>query len=285
MSKPKHGDRQQAKGRPRRGQPSSFWRGPWPIVGSLGVVVLLVAIFVVISRLQSAPTASTAPAADPTVIAEITHVSPSVADAVGTGGVTNPLTHTTGATILTGPDGKPEVLYIGAEWCPYCAAERWGIVVALSRFGTFSALTFTSSSSTDVFPDTRTLSFNGTSFKSSYVDFVPVELEDRTRRTLETPTPQENQIWQTYDPQGNIPFIDFGNRHIQIGRGVLPDPLQGLSWQQIAAALSNPTSPVTRVIVGNANYLTAAICQLPSGQAAPVCSSPTIKQIATELGG
>ena len=282
MSKPKREGRQARKAPARRVQPS-FWRGPWPIVASVGGVVLLIALFVVISRLQTSPPPTTGP--DPTVIAEITHVSSSVSDAVGTGGAANPLTRTTGATALTGPDGKPEILYIGAEWCPYCAAERWAMVVALSRFGTFSGLTFTTSSSGDVFPDTRTLSFHGSSFTSTSIDFVPVELEDRNRNPLQSPTAQENQIWQTYDSAGSIPFLDLGNRYIQVGRGVLPDPLQALSWQQITAALSNPASPVTKTIVGNANYLTAAICQLPGGQAATACSSPTIKQIQTQLGG
>jgi hypothetical protein len=32
------------------------------------------------------------------------------------------------------------MLYIGAEYCPYCAAERWPLVMALSKFGTFSNL-------------------------------------------------------------------------------------------------------------------------------------------------
>ena len=40
-------------------------------------------------------------------------------------------------------DGKPEVLYVGAEYCPFCAAERWPVVVALSRFGTWSGLSAT----------------------------------------------------------------------------------------------------------------------------------------------
>ena len=35
-------------------------------------------------------------------------------------------------------DGKPELLFIGAEFCPICAAERWPMYVALSKFGTFS---------------------------------------------------------------------------------------------------------------------------------------------------
>ena len=46
-------------------------------------------------------------------------------------------------------DGKPGVLYIGAEYCPFCATERWAMVNALGRFGTFSGLKITNSSTTD----------------------------------------------------------------------------------------------------------------------------------------
>ena len=36
---------------------------------------------------------------------------------------------------------------MGAEYCPYCAAQRWAMIVALSRFGTFSGLTTVHSAS------------------------------------------------------------------------------------------------------------------------------------------
>src|SRR5215471_17073708 len=45
-----------------------------------------------------------------------------------------PFTPGSGAPLTSG--GKPEMLYIGAEYCPYCAAMRWSMAVALSRFGT-----------------------------------------------------------------------------------------------------------------------------------------------------
>ena len=47
---------------------------------------------------------------------------------------------------------SPAMLYYGAEYCPYCAAERWAMTAALSRFGTWSELKITASSHTDVFP-------------------------------------------------------------------------------------------------------------------------------------
>jgi len=274
-------------GKPRGKQASSFWRGPWPIAGVLAGIVLLVVVFILISRSQnpSSPTANPNPTADPTVVAELTHVSSAVTDAVGTGRAANPLTRTVTTTLLSGPDGKPQFLYIGAEWCPYCAAERWSMVVALSRFGTFQGLHFTTSSSSDTYPNTPTLSFTGSTYKGAYLDFDPADLENRDRKPLRALTPQETQLWQTYDAAGDIPFLDIANRYAAIGQGVPASLLQGMTWQQIAGALSDANSPVTRAIVGNANYLTAAICNIPELAAAPVCGSATIKQIAAQLPG
>jgi thiol-disulfide isomerase/thioredoxin len=284
VSKPRGARRPQTPS--RRTQPSSFWRGPWPIVGTLAGIVVLVIAFILISRNQSPPTtANPNPPADPTVVAELSQVSTSVSDAVGTGGAANPLTRTTTGTLLTGPDGKPEFLYVGAEWCPYCAAERWSMVVALSRFGRFQGLRFTTSSSTDAFPNTPTFSFTGSTYTSSYLDFDPADLENRDRKPLRPLTAQETQVWQTYDSAGNIPFLDIANRYIAIGQGVPASVLQGMSWQQIAGSLSSPDSPVTRAIVGNANYLTAAICKVSGPNAAPICSTAAIKQIAAQLPG
>src|SRR5438309_707950 len=55
-------------------------------------------------------------------------------------GVVTPLKSESGPLLTFA--GKTEVLYIGAEYCPYCAAERWSLVVALSKFGSFSGLTY-----------------------------------------------------------------------------------------------------------------------------------------------
>ncbi|HEY2006098.1 MAG TPA: DUF929 family protein, partial [Solirubrobacteraceae bacterium] len=37
-------------------------------------------------------------------------------------------------------DGKPELLTMNLAWCPHCAANSWGLAVALSRFGTLTGL-------------------------------------------------------------------------------------------------------------------------------------------------
>ena len=77
-----------------------------------------------------------------------------------------PLTYTssTGTTL-------PGVFFFGAEYCPHCAAERWSIILALSRFGTFHHLSNMLSSSTDVDPNTQTFSFYKSTYTSPYIVF------------------------------------------------------------------------------------------------------------------
>ena len=71
---------------------------------------------------------------------------------------------------------------MGAEYCPYCAAERWGMIVALSRFGTFTGLQTTHSAAKDgagnaeVYPNTATWTFVHSSYTSKYLTFTPVEM-------------------------------------------------------------------------------------------------------------
>jgi hypothetical protein len=73
-------------------------------------------------------------------------------------------------------NGKsPAMLYYGAEYCPYCAAERWAMTAALSRFGTWSNLKITASSHTDVDPETHTFSYYGATFTSPYIAFAGIE--------------------------------------------------------------------------------------------------------------
>ena len=74
---------------------------------------------------------------------QVTSVPAATLDQVGAGAVTGTPSRISGAPLTSG--GKPEMLYMGAEYCPYCAAERWSMIVALSRFGTFNGLTTTRS--------------------------------------------------------------------------------------------------------------------------------------------
>ncbi|MBV9450437.1 MAG: DUF929 family protein [Streptosporangiaceae bacterium] len=285
--------------------------------GSVVVVVAVVLTFVLVklnSKSGTAATASNGPtgAALTSLVSQVTSVPQSTLDAVGGGSIdssdvgpgttSNPsgsyLAPVTGSALTSG--GKPEVLYVGAEFCPYCAAERWPMIVALSRFGTFSGLSTIHSSSTDSYPNTPTFTFYGSTYTSQYINFTSVE-ETKNYRvgnstsqtasyvTLQTPTAAQEQLVNQYDPGTNgqggpIPFIDIGNKYVEVGNlaGYGPANLTGLTWSKIEADLSNPSSAVAKGIDGSANYLTAAICKLTNNQPASACTT-AVKALEAKL--
>ena len=184
---------------------------------------------------------------------------------------------------------------MGSEYCPFCAAQRWAMVNAFSRFGTFSGLTTTHSSSSDTDPNTPTLTFYGSKYTSQYISLVTVEMEHNYRignstsssvayAPLQTATAAEQKLQTAYDPGTYIPYIDFGNKYAQVGNlsPLTPTMLDGLTWQQVATDMSNPSSSVGKAIIANANYETAAICTLTNNQPATACT-PTIQKLEGTL--
>ena len=107
------------------------------------------------------------------LITQVTTVPVAASDAAGGGLPVTAPTPVTGAPLAE--NGKPEVFYVGAEYCPYCAAQNWALIVALSRFGTFSGLTTIRSADYPPFPPLDTWTFYGSSYTSEYLAFVPVE--------------------------------------------------------------------------------------------------------------
>src|ERR1017187_1249607 len=106
----------------------------------ISVVVVIVAAIVVLALLVNAVTndaySSYLYQKVPTsAMQELTGVSDSTLNSIGAVSTVNPPAAING-TALTA-NGKPEILYVGGEYCPYCAFERWGMIVALSRFGNF----------------------------------------------------------------------------------------------------------------------------------------------------
>jgi len=67
---------------------------------------------------------------------------------------------------------------------------------------------------------------------------------------------------------------------VAVGSGYRPDVLAGRSHLEIARSLSDPTSAIARGIIGNANHITAAICEVTGDQPASVCSSAAVRGLA-----
>jgi hypothetical protein len=226
------------------------------------------------------------------VLADVTSVSAATLAAIGEpSGTVSPIA-TSVKTPLKASNGKPEILFIGAEYCPYCAAERWSIVEALSRFGTFSGLSATHSSTSDVYPDTKTFSFYGATYTSTSLDFTSVELETNqpsgdSYTTLQTPTAAQTALLDQYDKApyttqaGSIPFLDIANKEISVGAGYTPQVLAGLSMKQIAADLNDKNSTVAIAIDGEANRLVAAITAATGVQPNNAATSATSASTTT----
>lgn len=214
----------------------------------------------------------------------VSGVSFTTLNAIGGGGngVSSPSSITASSPLTSG--GKPEILYIGGEYCPYCAVERWSLAVALSKFGNLSGIQYMLSSATDIPSNVPTFTFAHVSYSSQYISFVAVEETDRNRNPLQNPTSDQQLVWNTYDSSGSIPFVDLGNKYTLVGSQFQPPFPGNNNWTQIAQQLNTPSSPIAQNVDGAANRLIAAICKLTNGQPSSVCSQPGIQTLGL-VGG
>lgn len=226
----------------------------------------------------------------PSSVLALLKVPQNVSQSIGMGVATPPM-KINGTPMQVG--GKPVIIYVGAEYCPYCAAQRWPMVIALMRFGNFTGLKYTLSDPNDVFANTPTFTFYGSSYSSQYVAFMPVETTNRTGARLETPNALQNATFSAYDlnnqalPQssrGSIPFMDFGNMTMMLGSSYQPAALKDLNWSQIATEINDPSTLQSQSILGAANLMTAQICMLINDSDANVCGQQYVKQIERSIG-
>jgi hypothetical protein len=270
------------------------------------VAVIVVAVIALVTYALTDPPATQRAAertvVPPGVMAQLAGVPPAVFDAVGADPGDTPLA---APTLLAGQPplrsgGMPEVLFIGAENCPFCAAERWPLVVALSRFGHFTGLKDMQSAPQSVFPGTQTFSFVGSTYTSRYVAFTGIELysdeigAQGSFTRIATLTPTQAQTLSRYggdsgtpSASGIYPFVDIGNRMVSSTSAFSPAVLVRQSQSAIAGGLSQadqPDQPASRAVVASANQLTAGICAVTGQQPAPVCASRGVRDAASALG-
>src|SRR6516225_4105357 len=249
----------------------------------------------------SSPTTETFNPAPSSLVSTLASVPATVYDAVGISSPTVPVTPlrpTTGsgnaplwlATVNGGPP-KPVVFFYGAEFAPYAAAERWPLVLALSRFGTFGQLGLAQSSPTTAFAGLSTFTFWQSSYHSHHVALESVERYGTLNPTgarylgLESPNGREATAVAAYGSGVNsFPLVDVANRYVLNGSAFTPGALVGLTQDQIAGYLSSPTSPLTQAVVAAANEITAAICAADGQQPTAVCTSKGVEAANDALG-
>jgi hypothetical protein len=265
----------------------------WLSLGSVGLVLAVIAVLVIVKLAtgSGAPKSGQAAGLAPTsLVLALASVPDATLNAVGAGTagqkpfVSLP-TKTTGAALTAG--GLPRVLYVGADYCPYCAAERWAIAVALSRFGDFHHLGTTSSSPSDVYPNTATLSFHGAGLTSTQIAFNGYEIYSNQAlgagyTPLDTLHAADKALFEASG--GSFPYLNIGGRYVISGASYNPQLLHGLTRAQIAAAISDPASPIAKAVDGTANVITAALCDVTNGKPASVCTSPGVEAGRAKIG-
>lgn len=252
---------------------------------TIALVVVIVAVLVIVkvaggggSGSGSAVDVPSPPSGTPipaTTLAKLMSVPVSTLTAAPTGGIlTTPQSVNNPALSV---DGKPELLYIGAEFCPHCAAERWPLYIALSKFGTFSPSPGRIHSA-NLDGDVPTLTFYGTTYSSPYFTFVPVEVytnkpQGNGYAPLQQPTQAQLTLWQQTNG-GSFPFLDFGGKQVLPSAQYSYAELQNLSFSAVAAQVGNNSTSIGADIDASAAQLVKTICgSLSHDQPSDVCSA------------
>jgi Domain of unknown function (DUF929) len=260
---------------------------------ALGLIIVAICLLgaLVIVRDNAAPSSSstteTFNPASSSLMSSMASVPTAVYDAIGVSSPTIPLTapQPTGSsqTWMTSVDGnapKPVVFFYGAEFAPYAAAERWPLALALSRFGTFTQLGLMQSSPTTAFANLSTFTFWQARYSSKYVVLEHVERYSALNPTgasyqkLEKPKGRQATAVKNYSSSPtNFALLDIANRWNLNGSSYAPSVLTGMTQDEVAAALTSPTSPLAQALIGSANQISAAICDADGQAPASVCGS------------
>src|SRR6185437_7488829 len=100
---------------------------------------------------------------------------------------------------------------------------------------------------------------------------------------LQSLTHPESLLLQRFDPAVETPFIDIANRFITDRSTVSPKLIALKSLTQIAVALNDSSNVSTQAIAGEAEVMTAEVCEATGGNPQSVCSSTVVKQYEAAL--
>ena len=242
------------------------------------------------------------PAADGTyrlpaaVLSELDNVPVSAlvgnAEAANVNQVTPPTTLPPNAPRISS-NGRPEIIYIGAQFCASCAGERWALVIALSKFGTFKNLSGTTSS--DTYPGGPTFSFYGATYTSKYLSFVT---DEQTPRSVDRSTgsyenvlilsQQEHNIMTAWDvtpyttQSGSVPFLYIGGEFLLSNFQYDANPVSLMSFHTAVGVMTSGQSAISKHVQAAAGYLLGDFCALTQEQPRPVCSQVPSSLIGTD---
>jgi hypothetical protein len=251
-------------------------------IGSIVLVVLVLASLIVVKLAGAGNSPTGASASSPAagspistaITTRLTSIPLSTLNAAPRGGlITSPQAITDRVLRAV---GKPELLYVGAEFCPICASERWAMYVALSKFGTFSPQPGRIHSAVRD-GDIPTLTFYKTTYTSPYLTFTPVETttnqpDGNYYVPLQKLSPAQLRLFESHT--NGFPWLDFGGKRELTSVQYNPNDLEGQSFDDIASAIGNNSTPIGADIDASARVLVQTICSTMTGdQPAHVCSA------------
>jgi thiol-disulfide isomerase/thioredoxin len=183
--------------------------------------------------------------------------------------------------------GKPVVFFMGAEWCPFCASERWALVQATSRFGKWSGLgELLSRSGQDYFPPLPTYDLTRATYTSPYIELRHKELATVSGEPLQKLDSFEEGLVDEYDTRGSVPFLfaSGADGRYTVELGFSPTLLEGRDYAELhrEVATGAPT-PGVEAIDGQTEAITALICKLDRQQPASVCATGSIPALEAAL--
>jgi len=178
--------------------------------------------------------------------------------------------------------GKLFVFFMGAEYCPFSAAERWAIVRALQKFGQWSGLKQTISAAKDEpFLNLPTYDFTEATYSSPQIEFVAREIKDREFKPLQKLLKSEEKIVRKFDSEKQIPFLLIGGRFMQVGAGFTPKIFIGHTFRQTETELKKIESEIRKTIDDEANIIAALLCF--SGVSGDACKEPGVAQPVSQI--
>jgi thiol-disulfide isomerase/thioredoxin len=179
--------------------------------------------------------------------------------------------------------GKSLVFFMGAGFCPFCAAERWAIVEALKNFGTWEGLVEDMSAGHDEkYLNVPTLNFASAKYSSQFVEFVGRETADRNFEPLQELDAKDYEILDTFNPDQIIPFLLVDGQFMQVGAGYSPKLIEGMDHSAVRSELQDPSSEIRKAIRDEIDNITALICK-SIGEKTESCEKEKIRSLTAKI--
>ena len=184
-------------------------------------------------------------------------------------------------------DGRPVLFFMGAQYCPFCAAQRWALIEATSRFGEWSGLgPFASPSGMDGFGSVPTFDLAAARFTSDVLSVRTKEIADASGRRLQDLDDLEAGLVDAFNPRGSVPFIVAAGAggQMTIDLAFSPGLLHGNGFEKIRDAVgAGEDTAAVRAIAGQADAITAVLCTMTGGVPSAPCRAPVVVELMRRL--